>query len=163
WAWRMAGAFSGPCGYRLLLRGQCMERTAHFATQFTGHSSGKWGVAMRKITFAGIVALCFVLAVTPVMAQEDSRFGVVEGFWFPDLTCALGAGWERIIFDWAQHQPEKPEDWHTLNVDDRWLKAANACNRDVVAILKNTPAWATDGIAGAGVPRGLYLPVDDAD
>lgn len=117
---------------------------------------------MRKWLFA--LLLAGVLgAVGPLSAQEDSPFGVVEGFWFPELTCDLGVGWERIIFDWAQHQPEEPDDWHTLNVDDRWLKAANACNRDVVAILKNTPAWATDGIPGAGVPRGLYLPVDDPD
>ncbi|MEL7236563.1 MAG: hypothetical protein AAGK74_18815, partial [Chloroflexota bacterium] len=37
------------------------------------------------------------------------------------------------------------------------------CNREVVAILKNTPAWATSGIPGAGIPNGLYLPVDDPD
>src|SRR5262245_42815768 len=90
-----------------------------------------------------------------------NRFGVVEGFWYPDLTCELGVGWERIIFNWAQHQPTGPEDWHTLNVDDRWLAAADACNREVVALLKHTPAWATYGLAGVGVPRGLYLPVDD--
>jgi hypothetical protein len=93
--------------------------------------------------------------------DEYNRFGIVEGFWFPELTCELGAGWERIIFDWAQHQPESADDWNTLNVDDRWLKAADACNREVVAILKNTPAWATDGIPGAGLPRGLELPLDD--
>ena len=63
----------------------------------------------------------------------------------------------------AQHQPEKADDWHTLNVDDRWLKAANQCNREVVALLKNTPAWATDGTPGAGVPHGLELPVDDPE
>ena len=99
----------------------------------------------------------------PLAAQSENIFGVVEGFWFPDVTCELNVGWERIIFDWAQHQPEGPTDWHTLNVDDRWLKAANECNREVVALLKNTPAWATDGDAGPGVPRGLYLPVDDPD
>ncbi|MGQ9889663.1 MAG: hypothetical protein ACUVSX_14410 [Aggregatilineales bacterium] len=106
-------------------------------------------------------ALC-LLALTPAQAQRQvNPFGVVEGFWFPDVTCALGVGWERIIFDWAQHQPTGPDDWHTLNVDDRWLKAASQCNREVVALLKHTPAWATDGLAGAGVPRGLDLPVDD--
>lgn len=104
----------------------------------------------------------------PVRAQqaeylsgERNGFGIVEGFWFPDLTCNLGVGWERIIFDWAQHQPTAPEDWHTLNVDDRWLKSAALCNRQIVALLKNTPAWATDGNAGPGVPRGLELPIDD--
>jgi len=32
-----------------------------------------------------------------------------------------------------------------------------------VGLLKNTPAWATDGEPFSGVPRGLYLPVDDPD
>ncbi len=113
------------------------------------------------------LCLCLLLfgLFTPVMAaaQDENVFGVVEGFWFPDVTCDLHPGWERIIFDWAQHQPTGPDDWHTLNVDDRWLKAANQCDREVVALLKNTPEWATDGIPGAGVPRGLYLPVDDPD
>jgi hypothetical protein len=95
-------------------------------------------------------------------AQMDtSPFGVVEGFWKPDATCDLHPGWERIIFDWSQHQPNGPNDWNTLNVDDRWLKAASQCGREVVALIKHTPAWATDGTPGAGVPRGLYLPVDD--
>ena len=43
----------------------------------------------------------------------------------------------------------------------RWLKAANQCNREVVALLKNTPVWATNGTPGAGVPRGLELSIDD--
>lgn len=113
------------------------------------------------------IVLVAVLLPLTINAQDNphpyNRFGIVEGFWFPQLTCDLGVGWERIIFDWAQHQPTSPTDWHTLNVDDRWLKAANQCNREVVALLKNTPVWATTGIAGAGVPAGLYLPVDDPD
>ncbi len=90
-----------------------------------------------------------------------NRFGVVEGFWYPDLTCELGVGWDRIIFDWGQHQPEKKDDWYTLNVDDRWLSAADACGREVVALLKHSPDWATDGLAGPGLPSGLDLPIDD--
>ncbi|MBI5670444.1 MAG: hypothetical protein HZC41_20825 [Chloroflexi bacterium] len=97
----------------------------------------------------------------PTDAPPYSRFGVVEGFWLPEVVCELGAGWERIIFDWSQHQPTGPDDWHTLNVDDRWLAAAQDCNREVVAIVKHTPDWATDGTPGPGVPKGLYLPVDD--
>ncbi len=108
----------------------------------------------------GLVA---ALTVTGAGAHGEpfNRFGVVEGFWLPDVVCELGAGWERIIFDWSQHQPSGPDDWHTLNVDDRWLAAARDCGREVVAIVKHTPAWATDGLPGPGVPRGLYLPVDD--
>jgi polysaccharide biosynthesis protein PslG len=111
--------------------------------------------------------LLFLLLPVFTSAQEappdPNRFGIVEGFWFPEQTCALGVGWERIIFDWSQHQPNGADDWYTLNVDDRWLVAADACNREVVALLKHTPAWATDGTAGVGVPRGLNLPIDDPD
>lgn len=111
-----------------------------------------------------IVFLLITLSVT-IHAQEnqsqDNPFGIVEGFWFPEMTCELGVGWERIIFNWAQHQPESSDDWYTLNVDDRWLTAADACDREVVALLKHTPAWATDGTEGVGVPRGLDLPIDD--
>jgi len=100
----------------------------------------------------------------PTNAQESipsNPFGVVEGFWLPQDVCDLQAGWERIIFDWSQHQPEGSDDWHTLNVDDRWLANARDCGREVVAIVKHTPDWATDGITGAGVPKGLYLPLND--
>lgn len=96
-------------------------------------------------------------------APETNIFGVVEGFWLPDDVCEMHPGWERIIFDWSQHQPNGPDDWYTLNVDDRWLEAARNCDREVVAIFKHTPAWATDGTPGAGVPRGLYLPIDDPE
>jgi hypothetical protein len=78
----------------------------------------------------------------------------------PCCSCCF-CRWERIIFDWSQHQPTGPDDWNTLNVDDRWLAAARECDREVVAVVKHTPQWATDGLAGAGVPRGLYLPPDD--
>lgn len=94
---------------------------------------------------------------------DQNVFGVIEAFWLPDAACELGAGWERIIFDWGQHQPDGADSWNTLNVDERWLTAAADCQREVVAVVKNTPAWATDGLPGAGVPRGLYLPIDDPE
>ncbi|MBK9750510.1 MAG: hypothetical protein IPO91_27600 [Chloroflexi bacterium] len=108
-----------------------------------------------------LVGVVFISGTFAVRADERNPFGIIEGFWVPDEACALGAGWERIIFDWAQHQPDSGDDWYTLNVDDRWLKAANHCGREVVAVIKHTPAWATDGTPMIGVPRGLYLPVDD--
>jgi hypothetical protein len=120
-----------------------------------------------KLRFSRILiafSFCFLLLGIRLTAQDtipSNPFGVVEGFWLPNKVCELGVGWERIIFDWSQHQPNGPDDWYTLNVDDRWLKAAKDCNREVVAIFKHTPAWATDGTSGAGVPRGLYLSVDD--
>ncbi len=113
---------------------------------------------MRKL-----ILLLATLSLCASASAQTNRFGIVEGFWLPDDVCELGVGWERIIFNWEQHQPTGPTDWHTLNVDDRWLKAANQCGREVVGLLKHTPAWATTGIPGAGVPTGLHLPVDDPD
>ena len=107
----------------------------------------------------------FLLLVLPVFSlqAQDARRRRTSSAWSRASGCRMrsancGAGWERIIFDWSQHQPDGPDDWNTLNVDDRWLEAARACNREVVAIVKHTPAWATDGTPGVGVPRGLYLP-----
>ncbi len=95
-------------------------------------------------------------------AANVNRFGIVEGMWYPDLTCDLHPGWERLIFDWAAHQPEDTDSWTGfLNIPDEWLRAATACDREIVAVIKNTPAWATDGTPGIGIPRGLYLPIDD--
>ena len=115
------------------------------------------------------IYLLLSLLLVPVVAQEapttirNNPFGVVEGFWFPEQTCELGVGWERIIFDWSQHQPNAPDEWHTLNVDDRWVKNASGCNREIVALLKHTPAWATEGTPGVGVPSGLYLEINDPE
>lgn len=122
-------------------------------------------VKLAKIiqSFLIVFIFSFPLIIHAQDRTDVNRFGVVEGFWFPELTCELGVGWERIIFDWSQHQPNGADDWYTLNVDDRWLSAADACNREVVAIIKQTPAWATDGLAGVGVPRGLDLPLDDPE
>jgi hypothetical protein len=125
---------------------------------------------MYRVPTLFVVATLLVLLISPISAQEATTsfadqnvFGVVEGFWLPDQVCELGAGWERIIFDWAEHQPAGPEDWNFLNVDERWLLAARDCNREVVAVVKHTPDWATDGTPGPGVPKGLYLPIDDRD
>lgn len=120
--------------------------------------------APRLLMLIVSLTLMLVAFSTPIAAQDErapSPFGAIEAFWLPEVACAVGIGWDRIIFDWAEHQPTGPDDWHTLNVDDRWLAAARACGREVVAVVKHTPAWATDGTALIGVPRGLDLPVDD--
>lgn len=92
---------------------------------------------------------------------KDSRFGAVESFWAPGEAADLGVGWERILFYWNEIQPTGPEDWNTLHVLEEWLTEANANGRQVTGLLKNTPLWATDDSSAAGVPRGLYLPLDD--
>lgn len=123
---------------------------------------------MRSRLLIGLlVALLLCQQIAPVAAQTDSppdpRFGVVSAFWLPEEAAALGVGWERILFYWNQIQPTGPDDWNTLHVMEEWLEEADNQGRQVVGLLKNTPAWATDGVPDAGVPRGLDLPIDDPD
>ena len=126
-----------------------------------------------KHTQWSVVLLCLIMSqllsttiaqdeLTTIQEPPENIFGIVEGMWFPELTCDLGVGWERLIFDWAGHQPNRPDEWMGfLNIPDEWIWAANDCNREIIAVIKNVPAWATDGTAGIGVPRGLDLPIDD--
>jgi hypothetical protein len=108
--------------------------------------------------------LFFPLTLT--QAQEvppDPRFGVVEAFWDTSAAVEAGAAWERILFQWSELQPNGPDDWNTLHVPDEWLQWAQAQDREVVGLLKNTPYWATDADPAmeASLPRGLDLPIDD--
>ncbi len=95
--------------------------------------------------------------------QIDGRFGAIESFWAPQEAAELGVGWERILFYWNEIQPNDANDWNTLHVLEEWLAEANEQNRNVLGLLKNTPAWATDGEPFSGVPRGLFLPIDDPE
>jgi hypothetical protein len=106
-----------------------------------------------------------LLRPAPAAAQQpvDQRFGAVESFWAAREAAELGVGWERILFYWNEIQPTGPNDWNTLHVLEEWLHEANAHNRTVVGVLKNSPGWATDSPYASGVPRGLYLPDDDPD
>jgi len=104
------------------------------------------------------------LVIDPVISQgapPDPRFGAVEAFRDPVAAAEAGVGWERILFYWSELQPNGIDDWNGFHVPDEWLSQAAAAGREVVAVLKHTPAWATDGPPGCGVPRGLELPVDD--
>ncbi|MEE9616330.1 MAG: hypothetical protein V3T90_04900, partial [Anaerolineae bacterium] len=111
-----------------------------------------------------LLVLCSLL-ISPVRAQSsppDPRFGAVEAFRDPVAAAEAGVGWERILFYWSELQPNGPEDWNGYHVPDEWLNLASIQGREVVGLLKHTPAWATDGLPGCGVPQGLDLPVDDA-
>jgi hypothetical protein len=125
----------------------------------------------RITAVVGLLALLFALAV-PVSARQatpdpdearpvDPRFGLVESFWGPEEATELNVGWDRILFYWNEIQPTGPDDWNTLHVLEEWLDDARAHDRVVMGLLKNTPQWATDGPPFSGVPRGLYLPIDD--
>lgn len=119
-----------------------------------------------------LLAVTAVLSPTrqeePIKAQTaaaqtavDPRFGAVESFWAPNEAADLGVGWDRVLFYWNEIQPNGPDDWNTLHVLEEWLVDANNHGRTILGLLKNTPVWATDGEPFSGVPRGLYLPVDD--
>jgi hypothetical protein len=100
-----------------------------------------------------------VLAQTPA----DPRFGVIEAFWAQEEAAELNVGWERILFYWRELQPNGPDDWNTLHVLEEWLGQANARGRTVVGLIKNTPPWATEAGSEAGIPKGLYLDIDDPE
>jgi hypothetical protein len=113
---------------------------------------------------ACLLFLTSLLALSPARAQTsppDHRFGAIEAFRDPVAAAEAGVGWERILFYWSELQPNGPNDWNGYHVPDEWLNQAAAAGREVMVILKHTPAWATDGPVGCGVPRGLDLPVDD--
>jgi hypothetical protein len=127
----------------------------------------RWGFMIRKLHLSLFILLSVLVlgpAVEPlnVSAQvRDRRFGAIEAFWATDEAAELGIGWERILFYWRELQPTGPDDWNTLHVREEWLAEAVAQGRTVVGLLKNTPPWASEDGSEAGLPSGLYLPVDD--
>ncbi len=128
-----------------------------------------WKVVSAMVVTAIVIGQ--LMMIQPVAAQDDEtpatpdpRFGAIESFWAAEEAAELGAGWERILFYWNQIQPTGPDDWNTLHVLEEWLDEANAQDRQVLGVLKNTPewAWSPDGEpSAAAVPNGLYLPVND--
>lgn len=110
-----------------------------------------------------VIAIAGQLTVEDTTAQrsDDPRFGVVNAFRAPDAAYSSGASWELITLRWDQLQPDGPTDWNATKATDQWLSNARTAGREVVAELVGTPAWATDGELGSGVPRGLYLPIDN--
>ncbi len=118
-------------------------------------------------------ALVVALALIPVWAAlasgpppeaalaGPSRFGIVEAYYRPGDARALNVGWERIIFEWAQFQPNGPDEFRTDVIPDEWLLAAQESGREVVGLLKNTPRWASEIRELGAPPFGLDLPIDD--
>jgi hypothetical protein len=97
---------------------------------------------------------------TPTFAPPgDIRFGVIESFEDPAAAARLGAAWTRARFQWADVQPDGPDDWEPP-LDDEALTAELAAGREVVGLLIGIPTWARDR---RGLPRGLSLPLDDPD
>lgn len=115
------------------------------------------------VGYLGIISPFF--RAQPAVSQDspDQRFGITEAFWQPEEAVELGVGWERILFYWREIQPDGPEDWNTLHVLEEWLVEADKQGRTVVGLLKNTAPWASEDGTEAGLPKGLYLPIDAPD
>jgi hypothetical protein len=109
-----------------------------------------------------------LLAARPGQAQDDlpapdPRFGAVETYHAPEAADEARVGWTRIILYWSELERQGPDDWNVFHAPMDRIDREIAGGREVVGMLLHTPAWATDGTVGTGVPKGLYLPVDDPD
>lgn len=114
------------------------------------------------------LGLCLSLLTDAFAAQAqapapppDTRFGAVEAYMAPDKAADLRVGWDRMVVRWYERQPDNPDQWNVPGEEADRVNAALAAGREMTILLMGTPPWATDGPAIGGVPRGLYLPVDD--
>lgn len=116
----------------------------------------------RLLRLAGLLALGGLVALPAATARgaEESPYGVnahapggEELRRLLDLAQAARIGWIRIDFVWGWVEPVKG----TRSYDgyDEIVRAARARGIEVYASLGGTPAWATDGPVGIGVPRDV--------
>lgn len=124
----------------------------------------------RNLFIVTLITLTLIAA--PAEAQEDEsddpdggdpRFGAVEAYHEPELADEAQLGWSRILFYWSELEREGPDDWNPFHAPLERIDREIEGGREVIGLLQNTPAWATDGVPDAGVPRGLYLPIDDPE
>ncbi|MFN7987801.1 MAG: NBR1-Ig-like domain-containing protein [Thermoanaerobaculia bacterium] len=118
---------------------------------------------MRRLLRAGAVFAAALLAAAPpgrAAASEASPYGVnAHAPGGDDLRLLLDRaqearlGWVRIDFLWSSVEPSRGKrDWALY---DEIVREARARGVEVYASLGGTPAWATDGPAGSGVPRDV--------
>ncbi|MBS1251949.1 MAG: hypothetical protein MAG451_00983 [Anaerolineales bacterium] len=126
-----------------------------------------------KCWLAPLITVLFAyLSASPVYTDPavDPRFGVVQAYEAAGVADEVEVGWERLFFSWPDMQPEAPdqqhsgpvEGWDEVYFGDAVINQEVAAGRELVGLLISTPAWASDGTPLISVPRGLYLPYDDA-
>lgn len=118
---------------------------------------------IRKLGLWMIALLLFSPALLAAEIPDWSQpvFGAVEAATRPDEARQLGLEWERLLFHWYLFQPNGPDDFNPDAVSPEALANARDAGRQVVGLIKGTPAWASDTGSLGAVPRGLELPYDD--
>lgn len=111
----------------------------------------------------GLFGLLALLLLSPASVRADDgdnwRYGVIESDENPAAATRLGVGWTRTRFQWAEVQPDGPDEWEPP-LDDETLEAEIEDGREVIGLLIGIPDWARDDDL---LPSGLYLPADDPD
>jgi hypothetical protein len=95
--------------------------------------------------------------------RDDPRFGAVQAIASPDKAVQAGVRWERIIFPWAQMQPNSANEMLPGYFTDAQIDGEVKRGITLVGVVLYTPGWAaTDpSLGGAAVPKGLDRPVSD--
>ncbi|MGB0388608.1 MAG: hypothetical protein ACPGWR_27625 [Ardenticatenaceae bacterium] len=97
---------------------------------------------------------------TPLI--QDHRLGIVQAYDAPEVATAVGAGWTRVYFSWANLQPNGAgSEFNPYYFPSEVMKRELEANRELVGVLIQTPAWASESGEHREVPSGLYLPYDD--
>jgi len=97
---------------------------------------------------------------TPLI--QDHRLGIVQTYDAPEVATAVGAGWTRVYFSWANLQPNGAgSEFNPYYFPSEVMEQELQANRELVGLLIQTPAWASESGEEREVPAGLYLPYDD--
>jgi len=138
-----------------------------YDTRLTLHNAKNHHAKRCRILLATLCVLSVLSALTPAEGQgsfespQVRRFGAVEAFSAPDQATIAGVRWERVVFWWYELQPQGPHEWNIYYFPDGVLNAEMDSDREIVGMIAGTPAWASVSGSKRGVPRGLYLPLDD--
>lgn len=114
---------------------------------------------MRRIVAAAVAI--WLAGWTPAVAQcvsEASPYGInahapqgTGADRLLDEVQACGLGWIRIDFVWAWAEPA--QDSFNWSIYDQLAAKARSRGLHIFATISHTPAWATNGVEGTGVPR----------